>query len=288
MDYLRGNAAASAMGIFVICKYLNSHSSGRTEGELRAALEVLRAPQSDSEGAAAVLTASLAIGQGLGLIARESPSSPWCVTADLADALQRAEGRWAGFRGPLTQRIMEQGSDQIRETSEAPDLLRGLTWFMQLNPINPPTLSWEDGPYLLVKALNFDAIERSDQWRPFRRWAVALGLARLSVKAKVLLPDASTAIADQIPHLPQAASAAEWLRLLRKRLPVLGGSFMLEQLPSGGSDWADVPPGLVLGLLKLEAGGILALEASDDAADVVPLGLWKSSRQIGRIVVKEF
>ena len=126
MDYLRGNATANALGIFVICKYLSAHSSGRTEAELRGALEVLRPPQDDSNTATAVLTASLAIGKGLGLIARESPSSPWCLSADWADSLQRAEGRWEGFRGPLTQRIMEQGSEQLRETSEAPDLLRGI------------------------------------------------------------------------------------------------------------------------------------------------------------------
>jgi hypothetical protein len=115
-----------------------------------------------------------------------------------------------------------------------------------------------------------------------------MGLARISDTAKTILPDASTAIADQLPYLPKAASAAEWLGALRERLPILGGASMLEQLPSGGNAWADVPPGLVLGLFKLEAGGILSLESSDDAAHVVALGLGQSTRQVGRIVVREW
>lgn len=286
MEYLRGNAAASATGLFVICRYLSAHPNGSTEAEMREALEVLRSAASDSEGATAVLTASLAIGHGIGAVTRESASSPWRVDPVVAEALAQANGQWDGFRGPLLLRMMEQGSMQALESGTAPDLIRGLTWFMQLNPLTPPSLSWEEGPYQIVKALNFDALERSEHWRPFRRWAVALGLARASETAKVLIPDASTAIAVQIPYLPRAAGAAAWVDALRGRLPVLGGPSMLEQLPSGGSDWSTLPPGLVLGLLKLESAGVVTLESSDDASDVVPLGLGESTRQIGRVVVK--
>ena len=287
MEYLRGNAAASAMGLFVICRYLSAYEDGRTEAELRDALEVLRAAQGASDGAAAVLTASLAIGDAIGILTRTTATSPWCLESSAAANLSEAKGQWDGFRGHLLWKIMEQGRAQAGETGEAPDLIRGLTWFMQLNPMDPLGLSWEEGPYPLLKALNFDAIERSDQWRPFRRWALALGFARASETAKVLLPDASTAITGQIPFLPRAGSAAEWLKLLRGRLPVLGGQVMLEQLPAGGTAWTSLPPGLILGLLKLESAGVLSLESSDDASDVVALGLGGSSRQVGRIVVKE-
>ena len=286
MEYLRTNAAASALGLFVVCKYLSANPNGRTEAELREALEVLRSTQSDAEGTAAVLTASLTVGQGLGAVARESSSAPWTVTPNVAAAMAHANGRWDGFRGSLLMLMMEHGSTQALETGTAPDLIRGLAWFMQLSPLNPPSLSWEAGPYQATKALNFDALERSEHWRPLRRWAVALGLARASETAKVLLPDATTAVADQIPHLPRAASAAEWLHALRGRLPILGGSRMMEQLPKGGSEWTPLPPGLVLGLLKLESAGTLSLESSDDASDVVPLGLGETTRQVGRIVVK--
>jgi hypothetical protein len=286
MEYLRGSAVASAMGLYVICRYLNAHSDGRTEPELRKALEVLRSAQGDSDVASGVLTASLAVGQSIGALTHESSTSPWLLDPVIGDVMSTANWRWEGFRGFLVARMMEQGTVQSLETGKAPDLIRGLTWFMQQNPLSPPSLSWEGGPYQLMKALNFDAIERSEQWRPFGRWAVALGLARASESANVLIPDASTAIGDQIPHLPRAATATEWLSALRDRLPALGSNSMLEQLPSGGREWATVPPGLALGLLKLESAGVLTLEPSDDAADVVPLGLGATTRQVGRIIVE--
>jgi hypothetical protein len=99
----------------------------------------------------------------------------------------------------------------------------------------------------------------------------------------VLIPDASTAIIDQLPLLPATASATEWLAVLRKRVPVLGAATLLEQLPKGGRTWDELPPGLVVGLLKLEKAGVLSLEPSDDASDVIALGLGTSMRQVGRI-----
>jgi len=73
---------------------------------------------------------------------------------------------------------------------------------------------------------------------------------------------------------------------LRKRLPLLGATTLLEQLPKGGPTWAAVPPGVVIGLLKLEKASVLSLESSDDASDVVVLGLGTSTRQVGRISIR--
>ena len=50
---------------------------------------------------------------------------------------------------------------------------------------------------------------------------------------------------------------------------------------------ADLPPAVVLGLLKLEKAGVLNLHASDDAADIVSVALGSSARQVGRITVEK-
>lgn len=287
MDYLRGHATASAVGLFVICRYLSSFAEGRVEEDLRRSLQLLRTGGSASDESGAVLVSSLAIGEGVGLIARHDASSPWKVDDDLAKGLRAPGDRWPWFRGELLRRITQHGIRELESEGKAPDLVLGFTWFLQLNPLSPLQTDWGTGPERLVNALNFGAVSRSEQWRPFQRWAVALGLARRSdtAAAKVLIPDATTAIADQLPSLPASGSAREWLSALRQRLPLLGAPTLLAALPKGGPTWDELPPGVVLGLLKLEKAGVLSLGPSDDAADVIPVGLGSSRRQVGRIVV---
>jgi hypothetical protein len=288
MDYLRGNATASATGLFVICRYLSAFAEGRSEDELRHALQLLRTTGHSPDESGSVLTACLTIGAGLGAIARETASSPWTVEAGLGKGLLADGDHWPWFRGELLRRITQHGLSELEREGKAPDLILGLTWFLQLSPLNPLQLSWAGGPEPLVMALSFEAVSNPEQWRPFQRWALALGLARRSDfgRARVLIPDATAAISDQLPYLPASTSAADWLAALRKRLPVLGATTLLEQLPQGGPTWDKLAPGVVIGLLKLEKAGILSLQPSDDASDVISLDLGSSTRQVGRISVR--
>jgi hypothetical protein len=286
VHYLRGNAAASAVGLYMICRYLSGFEGGRSEEDLRRSLQVLRSSDTSQSEASAVLKASLEVGAAIGVIARSEASSTWIADPDIANGLQSGDGDlWPWFRGELLHRMMRHALVNLEAEGEVPDLILGLTWFLQLSPLNPLKLDWGAGPEPLVRALEFKAVERSEQWRPFQRWALALGLARRCDQdsAKVLIPDASTAITDQIQHLPTAGSARDWLSALRNRLPVLGSPVLVEQLPRGGNAWSDLPPGVVIGLLKLEKVDVLLLEPSDDAAEIVALGLRASTRQVGRI-----
>jgi hypothetical protein len=288
VDYLRGNATASAVGLFVICRYLSAFRGGRSEDELRRSLQLLRPSGNGRDEAGAVLSASLAVGHGIGVIARDSAASPWMVDGDLVDGLQAKGDHWPWFRGTLLHRMTQRALRDLDTDGQVPDLILALSWFLQLSPLSPLQTAWGAGPEPLVRSLEFEAVSNSEQWRSFQRWAVALGLARRSDtgRAKVLIPDATTAIAGQIPSLPASASAREWLSALRSRLPVLGSTILLEQLPKGGPTWDELPPGVVIGLLKLEKAGVLTLGSSDDASDVVALGLGTSTRQIGRIGVR--
>jgi hypothetical protein len=286
VDYLRGNATASAVGLFVICRYLSAFADGRSEDELGRALQVLRPSGNSADEASSVLSACLAIGDGLGIVGRDSASVPWAVDADLAKELQAEGDQWPWFRGELLRRMTQHGLRELEEDGKAPDLILGLTSFLQLSPLSPLQLSWDAELERRVRALTAEAVSRSEQWRPFQRWALALGLARRFDQggAKVIIPDASTGIIDQLPFLPSVASAPDWLAALRKRLPVLGATALLQQLPKGGATWDELPAGVVIGLLKLEKAGVLSLESSDDASDVIALGLGTSMRQVGRIV----
>ncbi|ORA15574.1 hypothetical protein BST16_09205 [Mycobacterium asiaticum DSM 44297] len=223
------------------------------------------------------------------MIARDETSSTWIADTDIAEGLQAGDGDlWPWFRGELLHRMMHHALVNLEKDGEVPDLVLALTWFLQLSPLSPLKLDWGAGPEPLIQALGFDAVQNSTQWRAFQRWALSLGLARRSdqVSAKVLIPDASTAIADQVPHLPTAGSARDWLSVLQDRLPVLGSPILLAELPRGGDAWSGLPPGVIIGLLKLEKAEVLLLEASDDAAEIVALGLGVSTRQVGRISLR--
>lgn len=288
MDYLRGNAPASPTALYVICRYLSGFEEGRTEDDLRAALEVLRSLNSSKDEASAVLKTSLNVGEGLGLIICETKRGPWSVDRDILGPLQSGGDSLPWFRGELLYRIGRDALDAVNAGERASDLAVGLTWFMQLNPLSPPQLAWDSGPYPMVKEIGLKAVERSDQWRPFQRWALAVGLAQRCDHrgAKVLIPDASIAITDQIEKLPSAAGSKEWLSALHGRLPFLGSPTLLTQLPQGGRDWLSPAPGAVLGLLKLEQEEAVLLEPTDDASDVVAIGLSGEHRQVGRISLK--
>lgn len=286
MDYLRGNATASATGLFVICRHLAEFPDGRKDDELRRAMQLLRGGSGSNDEPAAVLSATLAIGDGLGVLSKDSSTDTWKVEKSMAALAGARDDSWARFRGELLHRIASSGPLPASADRKVSDLVLGLTWFMQSNPLSPIAADWSKGPERLMEELGFEAVSRSEQWRPFVRWAVALGLAHRcdSSTPKVVVPDASTAILDQLPFLPQSAAVREWLSSLRERLPILGAPSLTAQLPQGRT-WDEVPPAVVLGLLKLERMGFVVLEPSDDSSDVIPIGFGVAPRQIGRIKV---
>lgn len=288
MEYLRGNATASATGLFVICRYLSSFPDGQKDEDLRGSLQVLRSLAPAQNETSAVFKASLAVGEGLGLVSREDSNSSWMLDPLIAEHLSAAEeDAWPWFRGELLHRIGDAAIKDIRDGSQPSDLAVGLTWFLQLDPLRPPNLAWGSGPEQMITEIGFGAIARSEQWRPFQRWAIATGLAHRCDhrEAKVLIPDVSTAIVDQLAHLPRAANAQDWLTALQKRLPFLGSTDLLNQLPQGGREWEALPASVALGLLKLERKGVLKLESPNDAVDVTVIRFGDTRRQVARISV---
>ncbi len=283
MDYLRGNLTASATGLFVICRHLSWYDGGRSEEDLRQSLHLLR---SGADSTGSILTDSLAVGQGIGLLGRDQASSRWYVEPHVNSLFQSEGDQWPAFRGELLRTIAEDGLAAVSDRGKVPDLVRVLTLFMQADPLSPLAEDYGKGAEAWFEKLGFDGVVNSTQWNAFKRWATSLGLARRanSGKPSVVIPDASTAIADQLGALPTSGSAREWLASLRERLPILGSKALTSQLPRARA-WDEVPPGVVLGLLKLENSGVLVLEPSDDASDVLSIGLGATRRQIGRIKV---
>lgn len=285
VDFLRGNATASPVGLFVICRFLSGQKHGLLESELARALQELR--RSDSDDSSGVLTASLAVGRGLGLLERDGRPPRWRLSATGAGHLKDKLADWTTFRAELAHQVATGVLAEEEYRSGPPDLVLGLAWFLQSDPLDPPSMDWTVETEARARKIGLQALDTAEQWRAFRRWAVGLGMARRSGRAQLsrLIPDTSTAIADQFGSLPSDASAREWLTALRARLPVLGDSETLKFLPKGPK-WDSLPGGVALGLLKLESAGLLSLKSSDDASDVIVVGLGDVQRQVGRVVVE--
>lgn len=288
MEYLRGNATASATGLFVICRHLSGMGSGQTVEALRRNLQPLR---SGPAGTGDVVKSSLDVGAELGVLKGAPGGAGWIVDPVVAARLStNSDQRWPWFRAELLRRISQQAVHALAGKEAPSDLAMGMTWFLQLDPLKPLPQAFGEGAEDELKSLRLKAIERSEQWRPFRRWAIALGLAReigLGRSSGWVVPDASTAIADQLTDLPRTARAQQWLAALTKQVPVFGPSDLLRGLPEHRGGWSDLPPGVALGLLKLEKAGMIRMEASDDASDIVTVGLGGNARQVGTITVLE-
>jgi hypothetical protein len=286
VDYLRGNATASAIGLYVVCRYLSNAGGGQSGIELQRSLQVLRSSDPSQTETSAVLDASLTVGEALGVVTHDKASSTWAVDAKIGTSLRLDGDQWLWFRGELVHRMMDHALENVE--GKVPDLILGLTWFLQISPLNPLQTAWGAGTESKIRKLGFEAVSRSEQWLSFQRWALSLGFARRSDQpnARVLIPDASTAIADQLIHLAVAGTAREWVATLRDRIPVFGAQVLVDHLPKGGDTWSELPPSLMMGLLKLEAAGVLLLEPSDDARDVIAVGLGTSVRQVGRISIR--
>ncbi|GAA1546959.1 hypothetical protein [Kribbella lupini] len=295
MEYLKGTANASAGAIYLVCRYLTRFGTALTGTEIRSALRpfpehrVADEEPKDTD----LLGSSLKLAAGIGLI-HEHANSGWTVDSPIAEGLRAAgdDGiRW--FRSELLRRINAEALDALANRGKAADLVLGMAWFLQQDPLKPLGTTYGNGAEASIGKLAHtdgtlvNAVVGSEQWRPFLRWILALGLARnVDVPgAKVVVADASTAIADSLSQLPTSERAKDWLNELQIRLPIFGATALLAALPAPRAGWHDIPPAVSLGLLKLEKRGVIKMESADDGRGVVTVGLGNNPRQVGIITV---
>lgn len=295
MEYLKGNANASAGAVHVICRHLTRLGRPVSGAELRHGLRPLpehRAEDEQAKGTDA-LASSLKVAVGIGVVL-EDANSVWSVDPAIAEALKAARDSDIGwFRAELLRRINSEAMTALANNEKAADLVLGMTWFLQQDPLKPLGSQFGNGAERTLGELAHTdgtlvhAVENQEQWRSFQRWIFALGLARnVDVPGvKVVVADASTAIADSLGHLPANERADEWLTELRRHLPIFGASSLMAALPTPRAGWNDIPLAVSLGLLKLERQGVLTMESADDGRGVIMIGLGGSARQVGIIKV---
>lgn len=305
MEYLKGTANASAGAVHVICRHLVRAGGSVPGPELRHAVRPLPEHRAEDEHAkdTDAFGNSLKVAVGIGMVLADA-NSTWSIDPAIAEGLKAAGGsgpEW--FRGELLRRINAQSMTALANNEKAADLVLGITWLLQQDPRKPLGSQFGNGAEKTLGELAHAdgtlvrAVDNQEQWRSFQRWIFALGLARnvdvpgatpklrTQARTKVVVADASTAIADSLDHLPASARAGDWLAELRRCLPIFGASSLLAALPTPRAGWHDIPPAVSLGLLKLEKRGVLTMESADDGRGVVTVGLGDSVRQVGIITV---
>lgn len=239
------------------------------------------------------LATSLKVAAGIGVV-HEDANATWSIDLAIAEGLKEAGDHETGwFRAELLRRINKEAMASLSDRAKVADLVLGMTWMLQQDPLNPLGSAFGNGAegtiarLALADGTAVKAVENEEQWRSFLRWIHALGLARTVdvARTKVVVADASTAIADSLGQLPKTGRADDWLAQLQSRLPIFGAAALLAELPAPRAGWHEIPPAVSLGLLKLERRGVLRMESADDGRGVVTLGLGGSARQVGVITV---
>jgi hypothetical protein len=294
VEYLKGTANASAGAVQVICCNLARVSGPVLATALREAVRPLPEHRTEDQQAkdTDAFGSSLKVAVGIGLVQADSDSA-WSLDPAIAEGLKAAgrNGTGSWFRAELLRRINAEAMASLSNQKKAADLVLGMTWLLQQDVLKPLGSPFANGAEKTIAELALadgtlvHAVDTQEQWRSFLRWIFALGLARnVDVPgARVVVADASTAIADALGQLPATERAADWLAELRRHLPIFGERSLLAALPTPRAGWHDIPPAVSLGLLKLEKRGVLAMEPADDGRGVVTIGLRGAVRQVGVI-----
>jgi hypothetical protein len=282
VNFLTTHLLASVPAMRVIFGYLVSCPEPVTTDRIRADLKALDA---DADRPAAtqsdVVTASLRIGRYLELFASDPAVRPerWSIAAEAAE-VEFAEA--APFAGAVLRRLCARAHEAAGTSQEIPDLALALTWFMGQEPDKALDWDWNDRAgndfgHSRVKSL----VANADQWRAFRRWALALGLAvRLKGKQReALAADPSAAIAGVL-HLVKDGPAERWFDRLFEVLPVLGGEQLRRALPDQDED-SVFSPALALAVRKLALREFIEAVPMDDSPQTVTLRFAGASWTIG-------
>ena len=211
-------------------------SAGGCPAGTVAAYEVMDAalrPPHVVSGEADALLASLRVGRDIGLLDRPGSTRTTDQAADwaLQEPARSQRDEWyadpARFRVLVRRALLAKAVDDIAAGETPSDVAVGLAWLLAQDPVRPLPQTYSDGP---ERALNDQKLRSyiagPDQWRPFLRWAVALGCAEFSQvgNRRLILPDPTAALAEELPPIPHAGmSARDFYAAVTKALPVLDG-----------------------------------------------------------------
>jgi hypothetical protein len=273
MKYLSGTAQASVAILYPICRWLSDRDRVAYEA-INAALR----PAHLVSGESGALTVSLRVGRDIGLLDRFG-SSDQAADWALRELARSQRDEWyeepTRFRSLIRRALLAKAVDDIAAGETPSDVAVGLAWLLAQDPVRPLRQLHSDGP---ERALNDQKltsyINGPDQWRPFLRWAVALGCAERSQggNRRLIMPDPTAALAEELPSMSRAGMPArDFYGALIKALPVLDGGQISQFMRNERAECADprgdamVGPAFSLALRRLQGQGVIDLHTEADA-----------------------
>jgi hypothetical protein len=276
MKYLAGNAQASVPVLYPVCRWLSDRD--------RVPFDVMNAalrPAHVVGGEADALIASLRVGRDISLLDRSGSTRTTDQAADwvLQEQARSQRDEWyadpARFRVLVRRALLAKAIDDIAEGETPSDVAVGLAWLLAQDPVRPLARTYGDGPERALNDQNMRPyITGPDQWRPFLRWAVALGCAAFSQIGgrRLVLPDPTGAVSEELPPIPRVGlPARDFYAALNKELPILDGGQISEFMRAKRGECADprgdamVGPAFSLALRRLQGQGVISLHREADA-----------------------
>ena len=269
MDYLSRATLSNPAILWVACRWLEQAGSSSLP-ELSRALR----PSVIVSGKNDQLVASLDVGKDIGIVGLEEKSKKYVLEPNYPDSSFSSYDRFITY---LRTTLLEKAVHDIESEKRPSDLALGLAWLNTLDPMLPLGWTWNDGTETTVKNTGqmSSVIVNSDQWLPFRRWAIALGFG---YEIKITSGKTSKFIADPTQALLGVLSgyedsklrAAEFINRLSNALPCLPSGTIGKYLRTLDVDIAtrgDTTLCLQLGyvLEKLSKRGLITLIEADDA-----------------------
>lgn len=277
MKYLANTAQASVAILYPVCRWLSSRNSA-AYGIIKDALR----PEHLISGEDDALVAALRMGRDIGLFERLGNARTSDQAADwtLREQIRSQSDEWYAdpvkFRTIVRRALLAKAVDDISEGVTPSDVAVGLAWLLAQDPVRPLARNYGAGPERALNLQQLDSyIKGTSQWRPFLRWAVALGCAELSQAGgqRLVLPDPTAALAEELPSIsPAGLPAKEFFAAVAGRLPVLDSGLISDFMRAERAECADprgdamVGPTFSLALRRLEGRGIIHLRREADAS----------------------
>jgi hypothetical protein len=280
VKYLAGTAQASVAILYPVCRWLSDQD--------KAAFTVIDAalrPKHVVDGAANALVASMQVGEDIGLLERLGRSGTRVEGAEWALRKPALEQRDEWYESPVRfrmlvrRKLLAKAVDEIAKGKPPSDVAVGLAWLLAQDIVRPLPRAYSDGPERALHDQKLASyITTEEQWRPFLRWAVALGCAEFSQigNRQIVLPDPTAALAEELPLVPRAGmSASDFCAAAAKELPVLDGGHISNFVRAEQAEWADprgdalVGPAFSLALRRLQGQGLIELRHTADAGNRV-------------------